>query len=115
MKIKKLLPQQTEEIEITLPAYFTKHNAYFYKINSDETISHIHVMPHNMLILPQYSGEPIEKIVTFPHATEQEWVGALKKLADHFGQFMCNNGLTEQGYRLPEPKDFEPQEEINEK
>lgn len=109
MKIKKLLPQQTEEIEINLPAYYKKSD-YFYKINENEIPSMFHALPTNMLILTR-SNESAAQIVEYEKITEQEWNAALKQLANHFGQFMCNNGLTECGYPLPEPKDFEPQEE----
>lgn len=106
MKIQKNLPVQTEEIEIQLPAYFKK-NDYYYKVNEDEKVSMIHAHPSNMLILTQAGGEPVEKVVTKTPITEQEWNEALKNLADYFGQFMCNQGLTECGYPLPEPEDFE--------
>lgn len=105
MKIQKQLPVQTEEVEITLPAYYKNTIGYYYKIHEDETVSVITSSQTNMLIISPYS-EPVQKVVTQTPITEKMWKDALGLLADHFGQFMCLNGLTESGYQLPEPKDL---------
>lgn len=103
MKIKKNLPVQTEEIEITLPAYF-KTDMRVYRINEDGTADFVQAHDKNIFIIEDTFTDKSE-IAGYAPATEQDWKNAMKKFADYWGQFACKHGLTECGYPLPEPEE----------
>lgn len=108
----KFTIEKTEkrEVEFEAPCYRkTPDKHKIFKIISQDEIYELYLVGEEKFSIFKWSIIFSDVKESVP-ATEQEWISALKTFADYWGQFACNQGLTECGY--PEP---EPEEEKSEK
>lgn len=96
---------EKQEVEFEVPCYRKnqKKNKIF-KIISGEEIYELDVMAVDKFSLYKWTIVFTDLKESEP-ATDQDWKNGLKKLANHYGQFMCTEGLDECGYLLPEPEE----------